>query len=131
MATTTTQPAMTWQERALFLMEQKRREHSGLAWRGSQIRMWYPDGTPAAITIQIESLSTPDAWHTVTYHVHEDSARCDCVAGEYGRACCHAGVAIRYGREVAAQYTPDGQAEADRMAARDQAHEENAAALGD
>ncbi len=125
-----TAPTMTWQDRALALMEQKRREHDGIAWRNSHIVAWYPDGTPAEVELQVESLSSADAWHTVTYYVNEDAARCDCIAGSYTRPCCHSGVAIKQGRYVAAQYTREARAESRRMFWLDLAAIDNSRVLG-
>jgi len=129
MATAATKVQMTWQERALSLMEEKRKQHGGINWQNTRIVAWYPDGTPAEITMEVESLSTPDR-HFVHYFVHEDSARCDCVAGSYTRPCCHAGVAIWYGRAVTAAYTHAAKTRASYGARRDVAAEDNARVMG-
>lgn len=59
-----------------------------------------------SVIVTVRSRSDYDSAYTVTYVAPLDHALCDCPAGRYGRACCHAGVAILYGRIAADCYTP-------------------------
>jgi hypothetical protein len=89
----------TFRARALELMET---HHVG--WWFCQ-RVAYeltPSMRLAWIEVAVPSATVASALYRVRYDAASDMATCVCIAAQRGQPCFHAGVAIAYGREVAA-----------------------------
>jgi len=117
----------TFADKALDLARRQREAHGGIFWK--TLAVCFSDDHRALVgaTYRVESLSS-DGWHTVEYDAARDTVCCDCTAAAFNRPCCHAGVAILFGRAAAKAWA--GQAEAEAAARLDEAHRGNAAALG-
>jgi hypothetical protein len=58
----------------------------------------YDGEHPAHADIEVYLVPSRDrsGEHEVTFDQHTGRIRCDCIAGSYGRPCCHAGTVLYY-----------------------------------
>ncbi|GEM_PF-4250414 len=122
-----TNTVSAWRDRALELAETHGLLNTG---RGVKVVRLAESSAIVSLLVRVASQTQAEMFYDVRYDLADDTATCACQAARWGKPCAHAGAALRYGRYVRALYTAEARAEAERMAGRDLAHEENAAALG-
>lgn len=99
--------AASFRARSLELMA----THGAGRWRGRGDAYELTDDRPACdrcelvwVDVRVESATIAGLWYTARYDAANDQARCGCVAGQRHQPCWHVGVALEYGRTVAAMY---------------------------
>lgn len=124
---------LTWQERALALAAKQRAAHGGICWKTKAIHFSADGARIVSADYRVESLSNIEGWHDVHFDAERDTATCaaqTCAAAAHGRPCCHAGIALLFGRAAAMAWAAQATADRERAARLDDAAMDNARALG-